>query len=153
MHFDQALELAGRQLVFPPEGFEQRDVKQVRGWHHAFLTSGGRGRQRAEGDLRKGRVGLEPGIVAVVAQVVKGFIGVLDGYFGDGSVGEKGTRYSGEEVRAMRVVLVGRKDEELRDAGAGREGIGVNWVWKGQGKCLETGFGGGGVVSQEAVAG
>ena len=93
---------------------EKWEVEQVRGWHDGVLGSeGGHGWRRVEGDLCEGRVGLKPGIVAIIAQVVKSFVRVLDCDFGDGVVSEKGARYSVEEVPAVRVVLVGGKDEEL----------------------------------------
>lgn len=115
VQLDEAVELAGRQLVLAPQLVEQSDVEQVGGGHDARLGGGRRG---VEGDLGKGVVGAEAAVVAVIAQVVKGFVGVLDRDFGHGAVGEEGPRDRVEQMAAVRVVLMGREYDKLRDAGA-----------------------------------
>lgn len=73
MHFDKAVELAGREFVFAAEGFEEWEGEEVRcrdadadAFGGEFWVDGG-----GEGDLGEGTVGGEAGVVAVVAEVVK----------------------------------------------------------------------------------
>lgn len=121
VHFDEAVELAGREFVFAAEGFEEGEVEQVRcrdadadAFGGEFGVDGG-----GEGDLGESAVGGEAGVVAVVAEVVEGFVGVFDGDFGAGGGCEEEVGHAVVEVGAVRVGLVGWEDEELGDAGAG----------------------------------
>lgn len=86
VHFDEAVELAGREFVFAAEGVEEGEVEQVRcgdadadALGGEFWVDGG-----GEGDLGEGAVGGEAGVVAVVAEVVEGLVGVFDGDFSAG---------------------------------------------------------------------
>ncbi len=79
--------------------------------------------------MGEGVVGAEAGVVAVVTEVVEGFIGVLDGDFGAGWIGEEQRAHGVVEVGAVAEGMVGWEDEELGDAlaagqGGGREGCG-----------------------------
>ena len=124
MHLHQSVELARREFVFLTQGFEEWHVEEfVGGYAHADALGGEfRVEVCGERDLVEGVVGEEAGVVAVVAEVVEGFVGVLDGDFGAGWGGEEGFGYGGVEVGAVAVALVGGEDEELRDSGAVREG-------------------------------
>ena len=82
-----------------------------------------------QGEGGEGWVGEEVGVVAVVAEVVEGFVGVFDGYFGAGWGVEEVRVDCVVEVGAVGVGLVGWKDEELGDAGAEGE------VGEGEGFC------------------
>lgn len=109
VQFHEAVELARGQLVLPTERFEQGNVEQVGGGNDAlFVGHPRRRRGGVESDLRKGVVGAEAGVVTVIAQVVKGFVGILDRDFGNGRVGEECTRDGVEEMAAVGVVLMRR---------------------------------------------
>ena len=93
-----------------------------------------------EGYFREGAVGEEAGVVAVVAEVIEGFVGVFDGDFGGGGGGVEGVVHGVVEVGAVGVGLVGGEDEELRDAVAGGEGGGGYWLRWGEGEVLRWGL-------------
>lgn len=81
-------------------------------------------------DLCESAVCGEAGVVTVVTQVVEGFVGVFDCDFGYLRGGEEGADEGVVEVGAVGVRLVGGKDEELGDAGAGRKsGKGERGCW------------------------
>ena len=60
----------------------------------------------------------EARVVAEVAQVVEGCVGVFDGYFDAGRVLQEGGCGGVVEVCAVAGALVGGEDEELGDARA-----------------------------------
>ena len=108
----EAIELALGEFVFPAEGFQQREVEEF-GSRDADADAFG-GRFGVEGCLElylaEGAVLEEARVVAVIAQVVEGFVGVFDGDFGAGGVGEEGRCHGVVEVGAVGVRLVGRED-------------------------------------------
>lgn len=134
MHLDEAPELARGELIARAQAVAEGQVEEVGGGdaNAAFAGEelgvdvwwGGRRRRRGEADLAEGAVAGEARVVAVVAQVVKGFVGVLDRDFAHGGRGEEGAGEGVVEVRAVRVGLVRGEDEELGDARAGGEGGG-----------------------------
>ena len=156
MHFHQASELAGSYFIFSADRVEEGEVEEFRCWNAgagAFLGEV-RGEGGVEGDLGEGAVGEEAGVVAVVAEVVEGFVGVFDGYFEAGGGGEKGVDHGVVEVGAVAVGVVGGEDEELRDAGAVGEGIWGYGLRGGEGEVVEIGGGGlMGGVGYEAIGG
>ena len=122
------------------EAFEEGEVEEEGGGDADapfFLEQGrGGGGGGGEADLGEGAVGCEAGEVAVVAEVVEGFVGVFDGDFGASGGGEEGACYSLVEVCAVGVALVGREDQELGYAGAGGEGGEGEGGFGGEGKVL-----------------
>lgn len=84
----------------------------MRGRNDAFF--GGHCRRRGvEADLREGIVGAKAGVVAVVAQIVKGFVGVLDCDFRNRGIGKESTCDGIEELPAVGVVLMGWQYDKL----------------------------------------
>lgn len=79
-------------------------------------------------------------VVAVVAEVVEGFVGVFDCYFGDVGVGEECLDHGVVEVGAVAVGVVGGEDEELRDAGSGWEGGGGDGCGGWEGEVVDLAF-------------
>ena len=150
----ETVELARRELVLQTQRAEQGLVEELgAGDPHADALGGRFGVEvRAQRDLGEGSVRAQARVVAVVAQVVEGFIGVLDRDLGAGRVGEEGADHGGVEVRAVRVGLVRRQDEELRNAGAAWEG-GDGEGWRGEDEGFGFRGGGGGLVGEEAVGG
>lgn len=139
VHFDEAVELAGREFVFAAEGVEEGEVEEFACWDAdadalgcEFWVEG-----CGEGDLGEGTVGGEASVVAVVAEVVESFVGVFDGDFGTVGGGEEVGCHDGVEVGAVGMGLVGGEDEELGDAGAGGEGCGGDGGWWGKGENFE----------------
>ena len=125
VHFHQAGELAGSDFIFLADGVEEGEVEEFgRGDADAgaFLGKVG-GEGGVEVDLGEGTVGEEAGVVAVVAEVVEGFVRVFDGDFEAGGVGEEGAYHCVVEVGAVAVRVVGGEDEDLRDAGSVGEGV------------------------------
>ena len=107
-----------------------------------------------EGYLGEGAVGEEAGVIAVVAEVIEGFVGVFDGYFGAGGGGEEGCDHVVVEVGAVAVGVVGGEDEELGDAGAVGKGVWGDGGGRGEGEVVEVGLRGVvGDVGYEAVGG
>lgn len=78
------------------------------GRNDAWFVGQRRRRRRVERNLSKGIVGTETGVVTVIAQVVKGFVRVLDSDFRNSCVGEEGTRDGIEEMTTVGLVLMGR---------------------------------------------
>ena len=177
MHFDEAGELAGGEFVAVAEGGEAVEGEERSGGDAgagAFGEEGG-GQGGGEGEEGEGGGGEEVGVVAVVAEVVEGFVGVFDGEFGAGGRVEEVGVDCLVEAGAVGVGLVGWEDEELGDAGAEGEGgegerggVGVCgflrcWLgggrcvgWKGKGqRCFAFGRGrsNGGRVGVETVGG
>ena len=79
VHFDEPVKLARGYLVLEAELFQERQVKKMRSGHanpDAIRRESGIYRN-VEVDLREGAVGRKPGVVAVVAKVIKGFVGVF----------------------------------------------------------------------------
>ena len=156
MHFHQASELARGDFVFTADRVEEGEGEEFGCWDAgagAFLGECG-GEGGGEGDLGEGAVGEEAGVVAVVAEVVEGFVGVFDGYFETGGGGEEGVDHGVVEVGAMAVGVVGGEDEELRDAGAVGEGVWGDGLRGGEGEVVEMGGGGlVGGVGYEAIGG
>ena len=125
MHFHQAGELAGSDFIFLADGVAEGVVEEFGCGDAdagAFLGDVG-GEGGVEVDLGEGTVGEEAGVVAVVAEVVEGFVRVFDGDFEAGGVGEEGAYHCIVEVGAVAVRVVGGEDEELRDAGSVGEGV------------------------------
>lgn len=116
--------MAGSYFIFAADRVEEGDIEEFRcgdASAGAFLgESVGEG--GIEGYLGEGIVGEEARVIAVVAEIVEGFVGVFDGYFGAGGGGEEGAYHGVVEVGAVAVGVVGGEDEELGDAGAVREG-------------------------------
>lgn len=107
MQFHETIELAWSQLIFATESLEQGNLEQVGGGNDALFAGHCR-RRGVEGDLSPVIVGAEAGVVTVIAQVVKGFVRILDCDFRNCGIGEEGTRDGVEEMTAMGVVLMGR---------------------------------------------
>ena len=92
VHFYQAGELAGGDFVFAADAVEEGEGEEFGcgdAGAGAFLGEVG-GEGGGEGELGEGVVGEEAGVVAVVAEVVEGFVGVFDCDFYAGGVGEEG---------------------------------------------------------------
>ena len=92
VHLYQAGELAGGDFVFAADAVEEGEGEEFGcgdAGAGAFLREVG-GQGGGEGDLGEGVVGEEAGVVAVVAEVVEGFVGVFDCDFYAGGVGEEG---------------------------------------------------------------
>lgn len=111
------------ELVLLTEGGEERETEEFGGGNADADTFCRQFRIESceEGDLGKGAVGKKASIVAVVPEVIEGFVGIFDGDFGAGGRGKEGCCHGIEEVGAVGVVLVGGDDQELGDAGSGGE--------------------------------
>ena len=143
VHFYQTGELAGGDFVFLADGFEEGEVEEFGGGDAdtgAFLGEFGV-EVCFEGDLGEGVVGEEAGVVAVVAEVIEGFVGVFDCDFYAGGVGEEGFYHGVVEVGAVAVGVVGGEDEELGDAGSVGEGIWCDGLLGGKGEVLKMDVG------------
>lgn len=155
VEFDKAGPLAWGKFVLVAEGVEEGDIEEFGSGHETVFLRAGRGRGDGGGefDLGEGAVVAETGVVAVVAQVVKGFVWVFDGDFEDVGVAQKGAGHGVVEVGAVGVMLVGFEDEELGYSCAGGEGA---WVKRGrrrEGECLHYWFLFGRLVCEEAIGG
>ncbi|KAL8817437.1 MAG: hypothetical protein Q9223_003722, partial [Gallowayella weberi] len=158
VHFHQSAPLARGDFVFHAQGGEQGEVEELVRWDADawFFAEEGGGEGGGEVDLGEGAVGEEVGVVAVIAEVVEGFVWVFDGEFDDGGGVEEVIVDCFVEVRAVGVGLVGREDEELGYAGAGRdvgegEGSGgVVGVCGGYGVGSRSGFSRSGCFGREA---
>ena len=139
MHFYQTGELAGGDFVLLADCFEKGEVKEFGGGDaDAGALLGEFGVEICfEGDAGEGIVGEEAGVVAVIAEVVEGFVGVFDCDFYAGGVGEEGFYHGIVEVGAVAVGVVGGEDEELGDAGSVREGIWCDGLLGGKGEVLK----------------
>ena len=115
VQFHQAIELAGCKLVLEAQRAEEGFVKEFCARDpDADALGGGLGVEVcAEFDLGEGAVREEAGVVAVIAQVVEGFVRVFNGDFRAGGVREEDMNHGCVEVGAVGVGLVGREDEEL----------------------------------------
>ena len=82
----ETVELARGELVLFAQGFEEVEIEKVGCGHDALSQKFWRRRGGIEGNLGEGIGFLKAGVVTVVAQVVKGLVGVLDGNFGDGGI-------------------------------------------------------------------
>ena len=103
------------------EGGEEWEVEKVRGGDADARAFGEEGRREGGGEanLGEGGGGEEVDVVAVVAEVVEGFIGVFDCEFGAGGRVEEVGIDCFVKMGPVGMGLVGREDKELGDARAG----------------------------------
>ena len=139
VHFEEAGELAGGEFEGVAEGGEGREGEELGGWDEAaaWIFRWGKGRGGVDGYAGEGVGGGEAGVVAVVAEVIEGFVGVFDGDFGAGWVGEKEGCHRVVEVGAVAEGLVGWEDEELGDPFAAGERGGGEERWWGEGEVVD----------------
>ena len=157
MHFYKPGELAGGDFIFFADVLEEGEGEEFGGGDAGAgaFEGEGWGEGGGEGDLGEGVVGEEAGVVAVVAEVVEGFVGVFDGDFDAGGVGEEDFDHGVVEVGAVAVGVVGGEDEELGDAGSVGKGVGCDRFFGGKVEVVEE-MGGGCLmrnVGYEAVGG
>lgn len=79
-------------------------------------------------DFWEGAIGCEAGVIAVIAKVVEGFVGIFDCDLGGGGVGKEKSNDSVVKMGAVGMGLVGWEDQELGDAVTGRQTIEGEWV-------------------------
>ena len=143
VHFYQTGELAGGDFVFLSYGFEKGEIEEFGGGdaHAGALLREFGVEVCFEGDLGEGAVSEEARIVAVVAEVVEGFVGVFHCDFYAGGVGEEGFYHGVVKVGAVAVGVVRGEDEELGDAGSVGEGVWRDGSFGGEGEVLEMDIG------------
>ena len=154
VEFDEAGELARGDFVLLAERVEEGHVEEL-GGRDADADFPGREfgvDVGLQGDEGEGAVFEEVGVVAVVAEVVEGFVGIFDGDFGAGGGGAEGFDHCVVEVGAVSVRVVRGEDEELRYSGAGGERCGRDWFGRWEDEIPHCGFArGGGDVGDETI--
>lgn len=120
LHFDEAVELARFEADAVTDVGEGGLVEQGGGGEGGFaagFAGGGEGEGGVDGEGAEGGVvGAEMEEVVEVAEVVEGFVGVFDGEFSDGRVGQGVDEHGCVEVGAVAGALIGGEDDELGDA-------------------------------------